>query len=383
MEDKNFKRAMPLLFFFSLMWSFVFVLVPIYLSNIGLTGYEIGVLLAVFAITSIFVSFPAGVVNDRWTIRLTMIVGIAMVSSFLLGLGFFESFLIFIPLFFLGGLGTNLEEVSIRTLVYKTRMEGREGEKFGIFNLVRNIGGPLGLFIGGALILLLDFPLAFKIIGILSLLLIPLVSFRPVMRYRVKLVEYKMDFINKKVVSLGIIMFLFTLHWGAEHTSYGLFLRNNLGLDMFLIGVYTSVALFILGVTAYFFGKRIDSRKSNMKNVFITGMIISGVFHILHTIPIVPLSFILRIVHEVGDGMAMIAVYFWVSRLFGVERIGGDSSLMFTVMLFGQVIGSLIFGPIGYLMGYHIPLIISGMINILCAFLLLIFVKVFRIRETY
>ena len=89
MEDKNFKRAMPLLFFFSLMWSFVFVLVPIYLSNIGLTGYEIGVLLAVFAITSIFVSFPAGVVNDRWTIRLTMIVGIAMVSSFLLGLGFF------------------------------------------------------------------------------------------------------------------------------------------------------------------------------------------------------------------------------------------------------------------------------------------------------
>lgn len=383
MEDKNFKRAMPLLFFFSLMWSFVFVLVPIYLSNIGLTGYEIGVLLAVFAITSIFVSFPAGVVNDRWTIRLTMIVGIAMVSSFLLGLGFFESFLIFIPLFFLGGLGTNLEEVSIRTLVYKTRMEGREGEKFGIYNLVRNIGAPLGLFIGGVLILLLDFSLAFKIIGILSLLLIPLVSFRPVMRYRVKLVEYKMDFINKKVVSLGIIMFLFTLHWGAEHTSYGLFLRNNLGLDMFLIGVYTSVALFILGVTAYFFGKRIDSRKSNMKNVFIAGMIISGVFHILHTIPIVPLSFILRIVHEVGDGMAMIAVYFWVSRLFGVERIGGDSSLMFTVMLFGQVIGSLIFGPIGYLMGYHIPLIISGMINILCAFLLLIFVKVFRIRETY
>ena len=69
--------------------------------------------------------------------------------------------------------------------------------------------------------------------------------------------------------------------------------------------------------------------------------------------------------------------------MFGVERIGGNSSLMFTFTLLGQVVGSLIFGPIGYLMGYQIPLIISGITTIFCAFLLLIFVKAFRIRETY
>jgi predicted MFS family arabinose efflux permease len=80
--------------------------------------------------------------------------------------------------------------------------------------------------------------------------------------------------------------------------------------------------------------------------------------------------------------MAAIAVYFWVSKLFGVERIGGDSSLMFTVMIIGNVAGSLVFGPVGQVMGYHIPLIVSGVTTILCAFLLIAFVKAFHIRET-
>ncbi len=381
MENDNFRRAMPLLFVFSLFWSFSFVLIPIYLSDVGLNGYEIGVLIALYAITPIFFSFPTGVINDRWTIRLTLLAGIVMVSSFFLGLGFFDGFLIFLPFFLLGGLGSNLEEISIRTLVYKTKMKGKEGGKFGIYNFVTNLGRSLGLFVVGTLIFLLDFSLALKMIGVLYLLIIPFVSFKPIMKYKVKLVEYRRDFLNRRVVSIGIIMFLFTLHWGAEGTSFGLFLRNNLGLDMFLVGVYTSVTLLFLGFTAYVFGKRIDQRKSNMKNVFVAGMIISGVFHILHTIPIVPLSFLLRIPHEVGDGMTLIAIYFWVSKLFGVKRIGGNSSLMFTLTLLGHVVGSLIFGPIGYHMGYHIPLIISGMINILCAFLLIAFVRTFHVRE--
>ncbi len=382
MKNENFRKAMPLLFLFSLLWSFIFVIIPVYLSTIGLNGYEIGILLAVYAITSVFVSFPTGVVNDRWTIRLTLALGIVMVSAFLLGLGFFESFLLSIPLFLIGGLGSNLEEVSIRTLVYKTKTKNEEGTKFGIYNLVRHTGASIGLFAGGILIYFLDFSLSIKIIGILYLLLIPFVSFRPVTKYRVKLAEYKRDILNRKIISLGLVMFLFSLHWGAEGTSFGLFLRHNLGLDMFQLGVYTSVTLLFLGVTAYIFGRRIDRGKSNMKNVFVGGMLVSGIFHILHTIPIPWISFLLRIPHEVGDGMTMIAVYFWISKLFGVKRVGGNSGFMFTLMLLGNVIGSLVFGPMGYLLGYHIPLIVSGMTNIACAFLLLLFAKIFKLRET-
>ncbi|MBU0530831.1 MAG: MFS transporter, partial [Nanoarchaeota archaeon] len=172
-------------------------------------------------------------------------------------------------------------------------------------------------------------------------------------------------------------------HWGAESTSYGLFLQNNLGLDIFMVSLYSAFAIIPLALTSYYFGKRIDKKGMNMRNLFAAGLIISGVFHILHTVPIPWLSFIFRLGHEAGDGIAFIAVFFWISKLFSKNRIGGDSSLMFTVMLLGQVVGSLVFGPLGQLMGYHIPLIISGFTNILCAVLLVIFVRKFKIKTSY
>lgn len=383
MENDNFRRALMLIVPISLFWNFTFALLPIYLAKIGFSGYEIGILVAIYAVSPIFFSFPTGFVNDRWTIRLTLVGGLILISSFFFGISLLESFVIFIPLYFLGGLGYNIGLISIRTLVYKTKMKGKEGEKFGVYNFVNSTAASIGLVIGGALVLMLDFSLALQIMGIVYLLLIPFVSFRPITKHKVKLSQYKKDLLNKKVISLGIIMFIFTLHWGAEGTSFGLFLNKNLGLDMFWVGVYIGISLFFLGLTAYIFGKRIDLGKSNLKNVFVLGMIISGVFHIIHTIPVPWLSFLLRIPHEIGDGMALIAIYFWVSKLFGIERIGGNSSIMFMVTLLGHVVGSLIFGPIGYHFGYHIPLIISGVTTILSAFLLIAFVRIFHVRETY
>lgn len=380
-EDADFRRGLTLLFFFSLFASFISFSVPIYLSSIGLNGYEIGLLVSLYAIASIFVAFPTGIINDKWTIRLTLVVGMALLAAFFLGLGFFESFVIFMPLFLIGGLGNNLGDVSLRTLLFKTKIEGMEGRKFGSFSLTRIIAMSCGLFIGGGLVFLVGFPLGLKIMGLIYLVLIPFVSFKSTARYKVKLKEYGRDMLNAKVISIGIVMFLFSLHWGAERTSYGLFLRTNLGLDMFMVGLYTSLTIPFLGLTSYYFGRRIDAGKSNMRRIFFVGMIVSGVFHILNTVPVPWFSFLMRIFHEAGDGMADIAVYFWISRLFNTERIGGGSGVMFAVMLMGQVTGSLIFGPIGQIYGYHIPLIISGITSILCSFLLALFLKIFHVSD--
>lgn len=237
------------------------------------------------------------------------------------------------------------------------------------------------MLVGTAAIMFLDFRIALLIIGALFLMLIPIASFGETANVHVKLAEYRKDFSDRKVLAIGVIMLLFGLHWGAESTSYGLFLKNNLGLDIFSIGLYSSMSLLFLGSTAYFFGRRIDSGKMNMKYVFFAGMLISGAFHILHTVPIPWLSFVFRAAHEVGDGMAAIAMYFWISRLFSNERIGGNSSTMFTMSLMGQVAGSLIFGHMGHSLGYHVPLIVSGVTSIVCAFLLLTFVRIFKISE--
>jgi MFS family permease len=380
-DDPDYRRALVILFFFALFFSFTSFTLPVYMSSIGMNGYEIGILIALYTVASIFVTFPTGVINDKWTIKLTVISGFLMLSVYFFGLGFFESFVIFMPLFLIGGLGNNICDISLRSLAFKTDMKGMEGRKFGTFSLVKFLSASLGLFIGGSLVFLVGFKLGFEIMGLLYLLVIPFISFKSISKSTIKLGQYRKDVLTKKVVFLAVVMFIFSLHWGSERTTFGLFLKNGLGLDIFWLGVYTSLSLPFLGIGSYYFGRRIDAGKSNLKLVYVAGMMMSGVSYILNTVPVPWFSFVMRMFHEFGDGMADIAVYFWISKLFKVERVGGSSTVLFTVMLLGQITGSLIFGPLGQIAGYHVPIIITGITSIASALLLLVFVKIFKVSE--
>ncbi|UCD07335.1 MAG: hypothetical protein JSW41_05955, partial [Candidatus Aenigmatarchaeota archaeon] len=97
------------------------------------------------------------------------------------------------------------------------------------------------------------------------------------------------------------------------------------------------------------------------------GLIISGFAHILMTIPQVYISFVFRAIHEVGDGIAGVSLLFWIGRKFKESRLGGDSGIFFVIMTMGQFTGSIIYGPIGFTYGYSLPLIISGVVTIICA----------------
>ena len=60
----------------------------------------------------------------------------------------------------------------------------------------------------------------------------------------------------------------------------------------------------------------------------------------------------------------MIAMYEGIGRLFHVERVGGNASLIYLVTLVGSFAGALIFGPLGEYAGYWVPLAISGFITL-------------------
>lgn len=371
---------MLLLFFSTLFWSFVYFLIPVHLADVGLTGYEIGVLTALYVGMSLVVSFPTGFINDRWTVKATLVLGIIMFTTFLLGISLVTSFLLFIPLFVIGGLGIHIEEASIRTITYKTKMKRKEGEKLGFYRLVHLTGSSLGLLIGGAIIFLFDFSLGLAIMGIIYLLSLALTSFKTHMHHTIRLIDYGHDIMSKGILPVVAVLFLYSLHWGAEATSYGLFLANNLGLDIFMSAMYIAFSLPALGAVCYFFGMRVDRKKTDVRHLLVGGFVISGIGLVLHTIPIAWISFLFRVVHEVGDGMTMIAFFIWVSRIFGKKRIGGDTGIMFTIMLVGQMIGSLIYGPLGFEMGYHFPSIISGVTNIVSAVLLVTFMRFIKLR---
>ncbi len=346
---------------------FSFVFVAVYLINIGFTGLEAGFLMSLLAITALFISLPVGIINDRLDIRYTILLGYLLSFSFFIMIANSSDFWLFVPAFFLGGMGFNIIETSYRNYVFKDKEPWHEGGKFGTFTLWDTFGTFTGSILGMVLVFLLGFPTTFMIIGIYFLVLMPLVFLmEPVSVARTKLVQYERDFLRPNNILLAIILFLFATHWGAERTSYGLFLRDVLNLSDVSMGLYVAFAIIFLGIAAFFFGNRIDHR-TDFKKLFLIGLLVSGITHILMTMPNVYVSFLFRAIHEAGDGIQRVSVFFWLRKKFSQSRLGGDSGIFFVIMTLGEFTGAIIYGPTGFAYGYSMPLILSGMTTIICA----------------
>lgn len=190
--------------------------------------------------------------------------------------------------------------------------------------------------------------------------------------FKFKLFEYKRDIFKKKVLLFMLSVFLFSLHYGAEMTSYSLFLKNNFNLDLGTMGLYMASAIVLLAVAQIYFGKKVQ-KGMNPKHVFYFGLLVSGIGHILFSIQSdVWISFIFRCIHEIGDGAMIFSIFYGIVKIFNIERIGGNSSIVSLTSILGVSIGSFIFGPLGEHFGYYLPLLITGGTSIL-AFLLLFY----------
>jgi MFS family permease len=189
-------------------------------------------------------------------------------------------------------------------------------------------------------------------------------------RERFPMREYKKTILRKSTALLFLPLFIFGLHWGAENTSYSLFLRQSLGLDYIISGLYMGIPVVLLGFVSLYAGRLIDT-KGSAKKTFIIGFLMSGAGHILMTVNNVPLSFSFRVMHEIGDGLAMVSYLVIFSKMFKKESIAGETGAANAVMVSGAALGAVIFGQLGYAFGFAWPLIISGVLSIASVALIL------------
>jgi predicted MFS family arabinose efflux permease len=373
MLTRNLLHICAMNFLSRIFIGFTFVFVAVYLLGIGFSGLQAGFLISLLAVTTLFVSLPVGIINDRLDIRYTILLGYVLSSIFFFMTGYFQDFWIFMPAFFLGGLGFNVIETSYRNYVFKDREPRHEGKKFGTFTLGDTLGTFAGAISGMFMVFFLGFPATLMIIGAYFLALIPLLFWlEPVSISRTKLIQYETDFLHLNNILLAVILFLFTTHWGAERTSYALFLKDVLGLNEAWMGLYVAFAILFLGIAAFLFGSRIDHR-TDFRRLFLMGLLVSGATHVLMTIPQVHISFLFRAAHEVGDGIQRVSLFFWLRRKFKAGRLGGDSGIFFVIMTLGEFTGSIIYGPIGFAYGYSMPLVISGITTMICAGMFYVF----------
>jgi MFS family permease len=342
----------------------IYFLLPLYLKgSLQFTGGQIGVLYAVLSLNAILVSFPVGVIGDRYPARILTRVGLAATAASLWGLSLVGSFWPFLAVFLAFGLSSQLFRLSLDTLLFKED-HGDAPRRLGHYNAMRMGGMMVGALLGGAAYYWLDFTATLRLFSVALLLLIAPTVWLPLTRgVRTPLFEYGRDFLAPQVLFFATWLFLFTLHWGAEATSLSLFLEKNLGLSPLGVGTYMAGEFGIVALTAYLYGRFWAGRLKPLTFLALA-LIFSGAGHIMMTYPVLPWSFAWRAVHGFGDGLILMETYTTITRLFHVDRIGGNASLISLTTTLGVFAGSLIFGPLGAAYGYQAPLIISGAISL-------------------
>lgn len=365
MLGSNLGRISLMVFLSRFFRGFIFIYMALYLVEVGFSGLQVGLLLSLMAITSIFITLPTGIINDRLDIRYSIAVGHLLVFIFLVIVGSIPNFWLFIPLFIVGGMGLNIIETSYNNYVFKDKEPWHEGRKYGIFMFTDYLSLFFGIIIGMSLVFLAGFPFTLVFSGFYYLVLIPFIFIlRPITVAKTRLIQYEKDFLHPNNILLAIILFLHATHWGAESTSYALFLKTVLGLDSFGMGMYTSLSIIFLGLAGLVFGIRMDHR-TDFHKLFVIGLVVSGITHILMTTPDVAVSFVMRAIHEVGDGIAHVSLLFWLGRKFKRSRIGGDAGIFLLFMTIGGALGALVYGPVGSLYGYATPLVVSGVTSVI------------------
>jgi MFS family permease len=365
------------LFFLGSRISFFYI--PIYLNELNFSGLEIGLLIGLSAVAAFIGFFPSGLINDRNSFKKPLIFSLILLALFYFGLSVFSGFELFFVLFLLGGLGLNVGRNTLKNYFMKISISGKEGYTMGLFELISILGIFFGVLTASFLVPVYSFQIFLKAISVLFILLIVFVFFlKPIKMTETKLSGYKSDFLKKNVLFFALILFLFTLHWGAESTAYGLLLTEYFELNLFFAGIYMAFPLLFLGLSAFYFGKKIDAKKIDFSLVFLIGMLLSGLTHILMTFPLIEFSFLMRVIHEFGDGLAQIGLVFWIFKSFNFERLAGNASLIMTVTVLGEIIGAILFSTLGGNIGYQYAFIGSGITSILAAVLFFIYLKKYK-----
>jgi len=352
----------------------------VYFNALGLSGVEIGIFMAVYSLTGFITILPSGFLNDKIKSKNLITIALLLFATECVGMSFFHSFSAILTFAFIGGIGGNIYTTSMDSLFYKSMEKGKVTKQIAIFQGLNYLFIGLGVIVGGKFLnsstdmatvfgnLILITGSFYTIFAIISLILPKSVT------TNFEFIKYKADIFQPKVLFFMLIMFLFSFHYGAENTSYGLFLNNTLGLSKENSGLYMGFSILSMGAAAVLFSNSL--KKLEVKYLLYAGLLLSGIGHIFMATTGSPIiSFIFRVVHETGDAAMYVFLAYGVSKLFHLERVGGNASVITFTTIIGGAVSGMLFGPIGAKYGYNAPFVITGIVLLMSLLLVVSFNK--------
>jgi MFS family permease len=378
MDNLNFFRRyiVPCLVGFlqaTFLWA-ILTYITIYWVDSGFSHLQVGILIAVFPLVSLILMIPFGVFVDRISPKKLIIASQFIFALAIAGLMMTQDFWMTMLLLALGGSGAALFNNALPALFYKTLGASIRGIKLGFFTAGILVGYGLGSLLGGYIYTGFDMNaiFLFSLLGTVPMVLLSL-FLADVPGTRIKISDYRADLSSKSVFIFVILVFAFSLHAGAEQSSFSLFLNKEINLDTESVGwlffIHANV-MAVLSVVSGYYADRVNARGKGLAVLYYVGIAVSGLTNIMLMFT-TNFGNVLatRLTHAVGDSLTLVTRSLIVSNLFVATRMGGNLATIQTTVTLGTLCGSIISGAVP---GYSTGFVIAGAAAVLAVIYALI-----------
>ncbi len=334
----------------------------IFLAN-GISDLQIGFLIGLFSLSSMVLMIPMGMFSDIFSPKKILLMGSVSLLCYYVGLAFFTTIAMLLPMMVLGGFGAASLIVVSEALFLKQYGQENQNRRISYYQGFTYLGFGLGPLCGG---MILSAYSAVYLFSLASLFLIILFScclcLQDTSSIRFSLRQYHLDFKDKRPLLLMVAVVVIGTHFGVEQTSTALIMKEDLGLNSKEIGQVFGLLGIWMGFCVLFLARFKEQSRAFFLFLLI-GMLISGLFQTLTAWTASYWSFTLvRILHTFGDCLALLELSVLIALFFPQKRLGGSSGILYGMRTLATFMAAILTGALNFHFGYRLTFVLSGVL---------------------
>ncbi len=339
----------------------VLAYLPVLMQRYGLNPVQIGTVIGLYSLSSMALMLPMGFFSDFFSPKRTLLAGALLLCLYFASLPFMHTFAQLLIAVSVGGVGSAALIVVSESLYLKLFVQEKRGARIALYQMATYLGFGLGPLAGG--MILADGGVAMfqvALLGALSIFAcgIFLLDYEPI-SFSFK--EYGRDITRFKPAMLMACIFVLGSHFGVEQSSFSLLLTQNLNFTPREIGLVFAGLGAWMAVSVPFIGRLHDKRESVFL-FFLGGLAVSAVFQVLTAWAVGFWSLLtIRLLHTLGDAVAMLELGVLVALFFPAQRLGGNSGLLYGVRTLATFLAAFLAGSFSSKWGYGAAFISNGL----------------------
>ena len=348
--DRNFIVACIAQFTFSIAFNILIPTLPIYLSSLGSTEVEIGILIGIFAVSSLILRPLVGKALLNIPEKNFMVAGafLSVLTSvaYLWAPPFWPILIVRV----LQGIGYALFQTASFTLIANVSPEAHRGRNLSYFLLTFNLSGALAPSLGMLLINHFSFTLLFLVclgLSLCSLFITNKLARRQVAPLQDSSIEEDF-FLSRKALSPSFIGFFSFFIWGALVAFFPLYAVNHGVANPGLFFTTTAIMLILCRGLG---GKILDlySKERIILPCLTTYIISMGILAFSKTLP---MFILVAVIWGIGHSFLIPSLMLYALDRGGPSRSTAMGTFL-TITDLGMSLGPMIMGMIIPLTGYQ------------------------------